>query len=119
MTDIDFNELEKSVEGLRLGDSEKLHYRGNDYLIRIRDDSPMTRKVKTPGGVEIDINRTRVPDKFKKLVILHEVLESDLEFYQHVSEDEAHALAREADNRYAKEKKFTPERMQEFEDLKG
>lgn len=104
--EIEYKQLEREVNALKLENGEQFQYRNRNYAIwlshkkEIGDSPPVFwQKSDISGGWDIYLIR-EIRDKFKRAVILHEAVESrafeELGDYQ-----KAHEIARQQDRKYA------------------
>ena len=105
MMEIDFAELKRIVLDLSVTSVSTLEYRDRTYYVEpaARDGPPGESFVSTYyDGADIYVWK-RVPKQFRRPVIVHEVVEADLSFYQGVPRSVAHQTAVEIDRRFASE----------------
>lgn len=114
--ELDYDGLKKSLSRISARRNGQLvPYRGRDYWIGISPQGPIAEIFAGSfyGAADIYI-WNRVPPKFRKPVIFHEVLEADLSFYQGVPKQDAHNIASGMDSKYAEELL----RKEDFEEYK-
>ncbi len=103
--EIDFAELKRIVLGLSVTDVSTLEYRDRTYYVNPSSGEGPPGESFAPtyyDGADIYIWR-RVPQKFRRPVIIHEVVEADLSYHQHLPRSVAHQTAVEIDRRFARE----------------
>lgn len=105
--EIDYEALRKAVESLPLKNFEETEYRGRMYMVEPispTKNPPVEWFTSTAyDGADVYIWEG-IPEKFKRPVILHEILEADLTLHQGIPIDTAHKIAQDNDRKYAKEK---------------
>ena len=97
-------ELFSLVNALSLKDLDIIPYRGRNYWIQITEnlEPPAWYSTSTlVDGADIYLDKQKIPQKFQKPVILHEIIEADLSIHQNIPLQKAHQLAQEEDRTYA------------------
>ncbi|MBI5066247.1 hypothetical protein HZA97_08485 [Candidatus Woesearchaeota archaeon] len=104
---IDFPGLKSAIETLLLdGSFETLEYFGRTYFVTSTSDNTMPAEWTVSSyydGADVYFWE-ELPEKFRGLVVLHEILEADLRLYQGLLPSEAHNIAVIHDTLYAKQK---------------
>lgn len=103
--EVERSALEHLVNSLKSKKIQIVQYRGRDYRIDIGKhvDSPAWYLESSfVTGAEIGIDRDQIPDKFKRAVILHEIVEADLYIHQQIIRRKAHHRAVREDYFYAR-----------------
>ena len=104
--EINYEEIKSAVSEIAIDEAgDLLSYRGRDYYID--PNSPARpigefHKSTAYDGADIYI-WDKVPEKFRRAIILHEVIEADLYIHQGLPQNEAHERTVPYDRRYARE----------------
>ena len=111
--DIRYEELKAKVEDISLDKSSVINYRGRDYWVQ--PNSISFREAGKDAGKPAEWHRSSeysgadiyiwrdIEPEFKKAMILHEIIEADLQHHQRVPGEEAHDAAMKDGMRYAGE----------------
>ena len=119
--DINREELTSLVDALELKDMDIVEYRGRNFWLQIskglNPPAAWYSESTYVDGADVYIDKDLIPDRFKKPVIFHEILEADLRIHQNMPQDEAHRLARDEDRKYAN-KLLTESEKSDYEGLR-
>jgi hypothetical protein len=104
--EINYDEIKGAVLEIAIDETgDLLSYRGRDYYIDpISPAGPIGEFHASTeyDGADIYI-WDKVPKKFRRAIILHEVIEADLHIHQWLPQNEAHERTVPHDRRYARE----------------
>jgi hypothetical protein len=101
----DYKGIKEAVSEISVVENgQLLPYRGRDYWIGISSQGPIAEAFDNSyySGADIYI-WDQVPEKFRRAIILHEVIEADLYFFQDIPKPKSHKKAVELDRRFARE----------------
>ena len=101
-----YEEIKQAVLKIPLEETgEELEYRGRSYFVEpFSQQGPAGEYFQSSSFDGADIYLwEKVPEKFKRPVLLHEIIEADLNIHQNIPKENAHDEAIKHDMRFARE----------------
>jgi hypothetical protein len=118
--EVDYTEIKSAVSKVSIDETGGLlSYRGRDYYVDPISPAGSIGEFHWStlyDGADIYI-WDKVPEEFRRVIILHEVIEADLRIHQKLPLNEAHEKTVSYDRRYAKET-LDSKALLEYEELR-